>query len=212
MGVVVNYNTPVLLKNAIDSIRKYYDFPIIVISDAPYLERDDVILVETGYNIGHGPGMDMGIRIASSKYVLTFDTDIIMNRPCIELMLDKLGDNYSIGKVYEIPLLSFYEDNRDIFDFTENPVMTHPSFQIVNREEYFKYAPYISDGAPTVLAYHDIMRKGDKHKIIDFPVQDYVWHRDRGTRDITDVYDYTGNEHWKYKWKKYLEEPHEIQL
>ena len=169
VGVVVHYNTPALLKKAIDSIREFYNFPIIVIDgsgDCDYhseshLNHSNITVVNVGYNIGHGLGMDMGIKMAETDYVLTFDTDIEMNKPCIEEMMDKMKeDTYAIGKLYiNTPKPYFYIENEELFDqLIVNTYVIHPSFQIVSKKEYLKYAPYISDGAPTVLSYHDIMR------------------------------------------------------
>lgn len=210
-GVVVEYTTPDLLEKAIKSIREFYDFPIIVINGSDKeLELEDVKVVNVGYNIGHGLGMDMGINMADTDYVLTFDTDIVMEKPCIEEMLSKMNeDTYAIGKLYLINNAYFYARNRTIFPHGDLAYVIHPSFQILNKNEYLKYAPYISDGAPTVLSYHDIMRHGKEKKIlIDFPVLDYIDHRNAGTRDRLDRQDweYSKEPHWLNKWVKYIGE------
>ncbi len=211
-GVVVHYRTPGLLKNAVDSIREFYDFPIVVIDgsgDAGLTGYNNVTTIKIGYNIGHGLGMDSGIKFAKTDFVLTFDTDIEMKEPCLELMLEKVkGDTYAIGKLYiDSPKQYFYIENKDLFDcdYTQTYVI-HPSFQIVNKKAYLKYAPYISDGAPTVLSYHDIMRYGkEKEILIDFPVLDYVNHPNSGTRKIVRAdTDYKDNTHWKFKWEKHI--------
>ncbi len=218
-GVCVNFRTPLLLKKAIDSIRKFYDFPIIVIDGSEencdnhsesHLNHSNITVIHTGHNIGHGLGMDMGIKMAETDYVLTFDTDIEMKKPCIEEMLERMKeDTYAIGKLYiNTPKPYFYIENEELFDqLIVNTYVIHPSFQIVSKKEYLKYAPYISDGAPTVLSYHDIMRHNkEKEILIDFPVLDYVEHKNSGTRDITLKHtDYENNIHWKYKWKEYIE-------
>ncbi len=210
-GIVVEYCTSDLLDEAIGSIRRFYDFKIIVINGGEPVELDypNVEVVDLGYNIGHGLGMDMGIKMAETDYVLTFDTDIIMHKPCIEEMMGKIKEEtYSIGKVYLINNGKFYHDNRDIFPNSIVARMTHPSFQIVSKKEYLKYAPYISDGAPTVLSYHDLMRWKRQKTLVDFPILDYVEHRNAGTRDrITNPeYISSGHIHWLDKWKIYIKE------
>jgi len=217
-GVVVNYNTPTLLKKAIDSIRNFYDFPIIVIdgSEEPYkIDYEDVffngiIYKNVGYNIGHGLGMDMGIKMAKTDYVLTFDTDIEMIEPCIEMMLEKMEeDTYAIGKVYLKNNNSFYNEHRELFPYTSIVYIVHPSFQIVSKKEYLKYAPYISDGAPTVLSYHDVMRHGrEKEAFVDFPVLDYIEHKNAGTRNRIErsEYEHPDNPKWLDKWKTFVQE------
>ena len=87
-GVCVNYNTPELLKKAINSIGMFYDFPIIIINGS---EEEIPGAVNVGYNIGHGLGMDMGIRMAKTDYILTFDTDIARKEQRnIDVVADRL--------------------------------------------------------------------------------------------------------------------------
>ena len=213
-GVVVEYATPDLLDKAISSIRKYYDFKIIIINGGKHLDLDypNLNIVDVGYNIGHGLGMDMGIKMAETDYVLTFDTDIEMKKPCIELMMSEIKeDTYAIGKLYLVNNFKFYNKYKDYFPNCTLAYVIHPSFQIVSRLEYLKYAPYISDGAPTVLSYLDIMRhQKEKEILIDFPVLDYVYHRNAGTRDRLrfDEWEYKriDNPDWFEKWKKYIGE------
>lgn len=212
-GVVVNYNTPDLLKTAIDSIRQFYDFPIIVIdgSDIPVsLECPNIVTKSLGYNIGHGLGMDMGIKLSKTDRVLTFDTDVEMRKPCLELMMDKMDDDtYAIGKVYLKNNATFYQNHREIFPYDSVVYIVHPSFQIVSKKEYLKYAPYISDGAPTVLSYHDIMRHQKEKEILkDFPINDYIYHRNAGTRNRIEISEYESpdNPNWLEKWKEYVGE------
>lgn len=211
-GVCVNYRTPRLLKKAIESIRGFYDFPIIVIdgSEEPCgLEFKNVTFRNVGYNIGHGLGMDMGIKMAETDYVLTFDTDIEMKEPCLELMLEKIEENtYAIGKMYLKSNTAIYNKHRDLFPNIKVVHIVHPSFQIVNKKEYLKYAPYISDGAPTILSYHDLARHKKEKDLIDFPVLDYVKHRNAGTRDRIEQeeeeYRNPDNPHWVEKWREYV--------
>ena len=211
-GVVVEYATPDLLDKAIGSIRKYYDFKIIVINGGKPVELNypNVEVIDVGYNIGHGLGMDKGIKMAETDYVLTFDTDIIMHKPCIEQMMEKMEDNtYAVGKLYLKNLGAFFRRHIEHFPTWGMTYIIHPSFQIVNKKEYLKYAPYISDGAPTVLSYHDLMRHNrQKEALIDFPVLDYVEHRNAGTRDRITEPEYINpdNPTWLEKWIIYIKE------
>jgi GT2 family glycosyltransferase len=210
-GVCVNYNTPELLTKALESIRKFYDFPIIVIdgSEEPK-DYPEVESIKVGHNIGHGLGMDLGIKQSVTQYVLTFDTDIEMEKPCIEEMLNLMReDTYAVGKIYYVDNTYYYNKHKEYFEGNPIAYVVHPSFQIVQRSEYLKYAPYISDGAPTVLSYHDIKRHNKEREVlIDFPVLDYITHSNAGTRDITPVTDYERKDHvcWIDKWKEYIKD------
>lgn len=214
-GVVVEYATPDLLKIAIESIRRFYDFKIIIIDGSGKcdLNYPNLETIKVGYNIGHGLGMDMGIKMAETDHILTFDTDVEIKKPCLELMLEKMNPNtYAIGKLYLINNAYFYLRNKPLFQHDGNLAhVIHPSFQIVNKNEYLKYAPYISDGAPTVLSYHDIMRHGkEKEILIDFPVLDYIEHRNAGTRNRLNrsewEYSNPQNPNWLIKWYEYIKE------
>ena len=97
--------------------------------------------------------------------------------------------------------------HRDVFPYSSVVYIVHPSFQIVSKKEYLKYAPYISDGAPTVLSYHDIMRhKKEKEILVDFPVPDYIYHKCAGTRNRLErsEYESPNNPTWLEKWKEYI--------
>lgn len=211
-GCVVSYNTPDILDKAVKSIRMFYDFKIIIIdgSEVPCeVDYPNVEIIHVGYNIGHGLGLDKGIRMAETDYILTFETDVEMRRPCIELMFERMNtDTYAIGKVYLKDNTPTYNKYRELFPKHKVVRIVHPSFQIVNKNEYLKYAPYISDGAPTVLSYHDIARHGKEEILVDFPVLDYVYHRNAGTRDRIEKAEYESPEHihWIDKWAKYIEE------
>ena len=210
---MVEYATPDLLRTAIESIRKFYDFPIIVIDgsdDLGELNYPNVEVKSVGYNIGHGLGMDLGIKMAETDYVLTFDTDIEIEKPCLEQMIEKMKDDtYAVGKIYLKNNTGFYNQHRDVFPSMGVVYIVHPSFQIVSKKEYLRYAPYISDGAPTVLSYHDIARhKKEKEVLINFPVLDYIYHRNAGTRDMLykSEWEYSNpnNPNWLEKWGKYI--------
>src|SRR5208283_377503 len=66
-GVTVVYNTQQLGKKSYECIR-YLD----------YLEKRDIYLkiINTGYNIGHGRGINLGIKSVSTPIILLFDSDI----------------------------------------------------------------------------------------------------------------------------------------
>jgi hypothetical protein len=103
--------------------------------------------------------------------------------------------------------VQFYNRYIDAFAGIGIVRIIHPSFQIVNKKEYLKYAPYISDGAPTVLSYHDLARRRiDEKVLINFPVLDYIEHRNAGTRDRIDQaeYELPSNPAWLEKWQEYI--------
>lgn len=118
-------------------------------------------------NIGHGRGMDMGIRQVKTQFALMFDSDIVMIKSPLQAMIDMMEpDTYGVGYVEK----SAY----DGFEYGAKPehrgqpfmYMLHPFFQLLQVSEYFKFHPYVHHGAPAYLAALDIHKKGLTNKII----------------------------------------------
>ena len=176
-GVVVNYNTPDMLKEAIDSIRRFYDFDIIVIDGSEIPVQTDETVYHFRYNIGHGKGMNIGITLADTDKVLLFDTDIVLKKPCIEEMLKMFDeDTYGVGEV----------NIADKWGYGDVPCL-HPYFQIISKKWYYKFLPYIHSGAPAILASIDLYKRGESWRLKNFPVKDYVEHYHCGTIQNVDT-------------------------
>jgi len=171
-AVVVNYNTPDMLKEAIESIRAYYTFEIIVIDGSEIPVNTDETVYHFKKNIGHGKGMNIGITLADTDKVLLFDTDIILNEPCIEDMLDKFNEQtYGVGEVNKLK--------------GGEPCL-HPYFQIISKKQYLRHIPYVHSGAPTMLTAMDLYSKGESWRLRHFPVKEYVRHYHNGTLQRVD--------------------------
>lgn len=178
-GLVVSHNTKDLLKTSIESIEKFYpDVPILVI-DSSTDECYDYVQslpnkVHFDFNIGHGKGMNIGITMIDDEEILIFDSDIEMKSPCLDEMRELLDDDtYGVGKVYEVTE----------WGYGKTPCL-HPYFHLIKKSNYLKYMPYIHSGAPTILANLDVHFRGMSHILKNFPVDKYVEHRWRGTRDL----------------------------
>ena len=208
----MSHNTVSLLENAYNSVRKFHpDMQIIIIdgSDATdpcrqYVESlaSDITTVGVaGYNIGHGRGMDAGIKLCKTKYALMFDSDIVMLKSPVEKMLELMKeDTYGVG--YTEPT------GEDGFEYGAHPhhkneTVTrylHPYFQLLQISEYYKFPPYVHHGAPCVHAMVAIKRAGLSDKIlVEFPglghssssgwnwtgsPKEWIQHDTRGTRDV----------------------------
>ena len=154
--------------------------------NAPYEENDLTTVLRPGYNIGHGPGMHLALLSCETDFLLLFDSDIEMKKPCIEEMLKLMRDNtFSIGEIQRVHKSSYgIEFSKDDYDIP----LVHPYFHVVQLKEYFKYLPYTQSGGPVGLSTLDIYSKhlGDK-VLIDFPVRENVYHRWGGTRSRTPI-------------------------
>ena len=120
-----------------------------------------------GYNIGHGRGMDAGIRMCKTRFALIFDSDIVMLKSPAEQMLSMMEeDTYGVGYTeksgldgYEYGAHSHHKDQDFMY-------MLHPFFHLLQISEYFKFHPYVHHGAPCFKAALDIHNQGLTDKII----------------------------------------------
>lgn len=221
--VTVVYNTKELLEKSYNSIKKFYPFDNYLIIDgsdmdnecywyAESLNANKTEVYHAHRNIGHGSGMHLAMRLIDTQYVVFYDSDIVMNEPCVGEMISKIhtSDVYGIGKVHPVPVTNFTEGtkvkelpNPNNEEFVQ---CLHPAFCVINRKEYHKHAQIISNAAPFVLIWLDMFRKGeDKFLFIDFPIEKYVTHRGLGTReDLLRWHELQGHIDWQLAWNEYV--------
>lgn len=156
-----------------------------------------VILCNT--NIGHGRGMHLGISHSKTKYILLFDSDIVMLKSPVEQMLSMMEpDTYGVGYLEKTGYDGFEYGAHQIHKTQGFMMMLHPYFALISRENYYKFHPFVHHGAPCYLAALDIHNKGLTSKIIkEFPglghssgrgwnwtgqPREYIEHHTAGTR------------------------------
>lgn len=181
-GVCVTYKYKDLIERAYTSIRSFHPEMKILIIDGSspehdcyeYLDTvidDNLKIIHTGKNIGHGKGLDYGISHTDTPFVLTFDSDIVMTKSPIEKMLEMFeSDTYGVGYIEKTDLYGF--DYGAIPRYMSRGWMKylHPYFSLLQLKEYYKFSPYIHHGAPWVQAALSIHRKGLSGKVIkEFP-------------------------------------------
>jgi hypothetical protein len=177
-AITVVYNTADLFLRAYKSVRLFHPTMSILVIDGSDIKEcsqfirsfssDYTSIISIGYNIGHGKGMDKGIRMVRTKYAMLFDTDIVMLKSPVEQMLQMMSDeSFGIGWVTEI--------GRDGYDFGtfghhKEPIKyLHPYFHIINVENYKKYKPYCHHGAPCFKTALDLHDQGKSHLLLQFP-------------------------------------------
>lgn len=192
-AATVHYNTPELLLEAYNSIRRFYPRLHITVMDgsnsALMESGKNLIVNRLGYNIGHGPGMHKAITECETDFILLFDTDIVMKEPCIEKMLELMEeDTFAVGEIQMVEKPSYG------VIFSEEPYeipLVHPYFHIVQVKEYAKYLPYTKSGGPVGLTTCDIFSRKLSDKVLkNFNVRQYVNHRWGGTRSIVPIEEY----------------------
>jgi len=184
-GVVVSYRAPELIFNAVTSIKRFHKrLPILIVDGSGAKHECRKVIqslckkypdIETQFhaeNVGHGVGLHLGIQAAKTKNVLIFDSDIIVRRPFIADMLIHRFI-YGIGQIIHVDEVGKNADTGFRY--------LHPHFAIINSFQYFKHRPFVNRGAPLINAMKEMH---GQNLLIDFPVQDYVTHLERGTVNI----------------------------
>jgi hypothetical protein len=113
------------------------------------------------YNIGHGNGMDAGIRLVKTKYALIFDSDIVMLKSPVDDMLSRMNEEtYGVGAFDYVDNRGFGKTNHSQEWRDAAVKYLHPFFQLINVANYFKFPPYIHHGSPCFQAMNAIKQQG----------------------------------------------------
>jgi GT2 family glycosyltransferase len=199
-AICVVHNTKDLFQNAYESFRKWHSEMMIVIVDGSdyndpcrrYIESLNspyTTLVLCQSNIGHGRGMDAGIKLVKTKFALLFDSDTVMLKSPVEQMLAMMEeDTYGVGAFDYVDNRGFGMNNHTQ-EWRDNATKyLHPYFQLINVEIYKRFPPYIHHGAPCFMAMNEIRRQGLSGKILkEFPGasiygNEFIKHNTDGTR------------------------------
>lgn len=169
--VIVSYNVPGIITRAVKSIQPYVDEVIIIDhsqrDNKAYAEADElgVQVLHTHRNLGHGPGMHMGIKNLNTEYVIVMDSDTeVKDGSIVQDMISMMKPGvYGVGRVIERLGVNYL----------------HPYFAMIRRSSYLKYAPFIHHGAPCKDAMASIW---GKMEVVDMDMSK-VWHEHRRTRE-----------------------------
>lgn len=195
-AVCVVYNTKDLIQIAYESFRRFYpEVPMLIIDGSDDDSREYVIgLIDPNLglvlteNKGHGPGLHTGMTKAETDYVYLMDSDTEMSRPGMLEEMIRIMESlraYGIGKIMGVT-----PSGKNIpYGAPECVRYLHPAVCIIDRLGYGNYTKFGHHGAPLIGAMKDIKTRGEADKIlIDFPVDDYVHHSWRGTRDKHEIH------------------------
>lgn len=191
-AVIVNYQTPDLVRAAADSLRRAYPaLPLLLVDNGSADESrtviealragaPDVVRVRLNdANLHHGPAMDQALRSAATPFVLFLDSDCEVLHPgFLEEMLRLLDERparYVAGQ-------RIFMDRRG-FDLAQDSPgavpYVRPVCMLVRRELYLTLPPFQLHGAPCLDNMTEAARRG--YDLVDFPIGEYVSHAGRGT-------------------------------
>lgn len=187
--VIVNFNTPELLRIAVESFLDIYPDQKVLIFDNGS-ENDSIEVIESlknenpdnvnvyfsKENIYHGPAMDKALReLVSSEKVFFLDSDTeTKKRGFLEEMCEKMDSDetiYAMGQRITV-------NKRGFKDPGGSPVILTP-YLLVRRDLYENFPPFIHHGQPTIHNFKAAHEKG--YKLEDYPVYRFIDHEWRGT-------------------------------
>lgn len=108
--VIVNWNTRELLAKCLESVYAYRpkgEFEVIVVDNASSdasasMVRDrfpEVVLLETGENVGFARGINHGIRVSQAEHILLLNSDAELLPETCQRLLEVVNNESSIGMV-----------------------------------------------------------------------------------------------------------------
>lgn len=195
-AVIVNYRTLELTRACVESLLHFYpDINIILVDNNSQDASTNYIRtcaesslnidwVKTGRNIGHGPGLHVGVKSCKTPYVLTMDSDVeVLRGGWLELMLGVFAADpklFAIGNLGRSDYSGVRPGNRPLI---------HPFCALWDRIKYHKLGQFEASGQPvrgvcfTAIraGYHLQDLPGIQSRYGD-PTTDYVKHVWGGTR------------------------------
>lgn len=190
--ILVNYCTKALTNEARRTMQLYYpNIPIILIDNGSgdastlYVKtvgdmHENITAVLNEKNIGHGPAMNEGIRLAKTPYVFLYDSDASLKAGgLLEAMIAELEKNpklYAIGWLRRVDKFSGVPT-----EGKGSMTYVHPHAAMIDREKFLELEPMENSGAPCTANMRAALAKD--FQLQDFPrLQKCVAHLGAGTR------------------------------
>ncbi len=188
--VVVNYQTPVLLKRTVESFLNIYpDVSLWIVENGSQDSSLDVCqslasafpgvirVLKNDSNVFHGPAMDQAIRAVDTPYVFILDSDT---------------ETHADGFLEE--MLSMMESDKDCYMVGQRVLVSERGFArtkgipvpvsahlLLRREMYLSLPPFEHHGLPVLKNCMTARERG--WSVCSFPIEKYIDHIGRGTAE-----------------------------
>jgi GT2 family glycosyltransferase len=186
--VVINYQTPDLLKIAIESFRKFYpNTDLLIIDNGSQDNSKEVIkkLQSNSFqftktylldeNIFHGPAMHLAIDKLSHDFLFLLDSDTETHKGGF---LEEMADILNLSeKIYGVG--RFLTLNKRGFQSSKGISFPAPAYMMIKRDLYFQFPPFEHHGMPVLKNFSKALKLGYKFK--EFPMENFIEHSWRGT-------------------------------
>lgn len=190
LTVIINFQTPELLKEAVSTFTKTYPNQDVLILDNGSLDDSKEVIMEVAgssnkvktffmdKNIFHGPAMDFALsEFSKYDYLFFLDSDTETRKGGFLEEMYHIAENdnkvYAIGQKAHVNKRGF----KDEYGF---PIILTP-YMFLRRTLYSHFPPFIHHGQPTLQNFFEAINKG--YKLIEFPIEDYIFHHWRGTAE-----------------------------
>jgi len=187
--IIINFQTPDLLKNAVETFRAFYPAVDVLIVDNGSRDNSlDIInqliekhpsstrLLKFSENIFHGPAMHAAIEQTDKEYIFLLDSDTETTKGSfLEKMIELMQPAkkiYSIGQLDRV-------DKRGFITNKNGTPAIRTYGMMLNRNHYLQLHPFEHHGLPTLKNFTDAHRLG--FAVLNFPIENYVRHLGRGT-------------------------------
>jgi glycosyltransferase involved in cell wall biosynthesis len=186
--IIINFQTPDLLKTAIESFRKFYPISQITIIDngskdnsREVIERirqaipryTETLLLDK--NIYHGPAMNQAMNAVKEEYIFFLDSDTETKKGgFLEQMLAELelsATFYGIGRQITV--------NKRGFSAEKGVTLLAPAYMLLHRRLYPSFPPFEHHGQPVLKNFIAAQKMG--YTLKSFPIEDFIDHQWRGT-------------------------------
>lgn len=188
--VIINYQTPDLLRRAVTSFRKFYPEERLELVDNGSSDDSVAVLEElatdnpesTGVtvhprNLYHGPAMHRALVDASADHVFILDSDTVTRKggflEGMSAVLDEQGDVFAVGQQAMVDRRGFASSSG-----VPVPVSAH---MMVRRQMYLQLPPFQHHGLPVLESCVAAKQRG--WRVSEFPIEQYVEHLGRGTAE-----------------------------
>lgn len=186
--ITVNYRTPDLIRECVQSFKIFYpkiDYLVIDNGECKSsinwlrgLEDTGTIqLIENEQNIYHGPALHQGLRYIYTDYAFLLDSDTRTEKDgFLEEMLEQFERD---NKLFALGWLRKVNDG-GVQDKNGKINYIHPFACMLNVNIYRQLKPFANIGAPAINTMRDATRNG--YALKDYPIANFIHHKVAGTR------------------------------
>lgn len=195
-ALTVNFKTPDLVYDALNSFRSYYPevrhlvidnggCPVSLKRLRKLADKDFIELVENERNIGHGLALNQGIALVETPYAFLLDSDTRTERGgFLEKMLALFKADpllFAVGWLRKVGQTGVAYRHQDKAPDSALSYI-HPYACLLDVAKFGELRPFALSGAPALETMYDARARG--YHVADFRVQDYIWHKVGGTRGM----------------------------